>query len=82
MKAILKEINKALAHIERDAEIEHIDPILYEMLIDLNIRGFITMSSCAGHDRGTMADGQINFSGWITGAHKESLYWLLKKHGP
>lgn len=77
----MKAVNKALNQIGCDAEKEHIDPIIYEMLIDLNMQGYPTLSSCAGHDRGTMADGQINFPGWIINGRKEGLYWLLKKYG-
>lgn len=80
-----EEAVKASADQVKEAmEADCLDPELYDILIDLNTGGYFTFDSCAGHNRGDGARGNIWFAGPALrkrSGEVESLLWLLAKHG-
>lgn len=48
--------------IKEEMEADRLDPELYNILIDLNSKGYPTCSNCAGHTRGDGAQGSISFA--------------------
>lgn len=48
--------------VKEEMETGRLDPELYDILIDLNKKGYFTASSCAGHSRGDGARGSIAFA--------------------
>ena len=63
---------------------ELIDPEIWDILVDLNRRGFITYISCAGH-RSIAEPNRLNY-GYIgffrlNVYEKEGLIWVLQTHG-
>ena len=67
-----------------EEEKELIDPEIWDILVDLNRRGFITYQSCAGH-RSIAEPNRLNY-GYIgflrlDAYEKEGLIWVLQSYG-
>ena len=65
-------------------EKELIDPEIWDILVDLNRRDFITYESCAGH-RSIAEPNRLNY-GYIgflrlNVYEKEGLFWVLQSYG-
>ena len=75
-----EEIKRRLDKLKEELEWGGLDPELYDILVGLNSKGYFTFQSCAGHQRGALAYGSINFA--INGVpSKEGLLWLLRTYG-
>ncbi|GAJ07051.1 unnamed protein product, partial [marine sediment metagenome] len=74
-------VKTSVRWVKEEMEVDILDPELYDLLIDLNTRGYFTRKSCAGHERGNEATGHIEFYDKVTGTDRENVYWLLQSHG-
>lgn len=72
-------------HIKGIEELEALkclDEGLFEILLDLNKREFMTCSSCSGHMKGNGARGSIHLIGPVLKpGSKDNLLWLLQRYG-